>query len=179
MEITFDVNNYTGDARELIAVLNSLRKHKCWTPVHDRDIERITCRVPSSALKYAQLVMKNIGISSEAERVFIKNPEIGVRYLVYMGKKEFSDPVTQKKFWKKLCKDPSTAFKWAQNFGRLSETEEEVFLKSMSHMWQYARHVIRGRFPEKIHNMILLKSYEEMYEWEKKSMRDYLSYVGS
>jgi hypothetical protein len=27
--------------------------------------------------------------------------------------------------------------------------------------------------------MILLKSYEEMYEWEKKSMKDYLNHFGS
>lgn len=176
MEITFDLANYAGDAKGLIYLLHSLKRHNSWHPTHDDEIERVTCRTPSSALKYQSLVMKD-GISTDAEKVFLKNPGLGVRYLIRIKKKAFSDPETQTKFWKKVIRDPKVALPWAQTFGRLSEVEEEVFLKCMYSMRSYAYFVIKGKFPERIHNMILLKSYENMSQNSKKYLSEYLKYT--
>lgn len=176
MEITFDVNNYSMDPRSLINVLHSLKQHNSWHPTHEPEIEKITCKTPSSALKYQGLVMRD-GISTDAEKVFLKNPGIGVRYLIRIRKPRFSDPETQTKFWKKVVRDPKVALAWAQTFGRLSESEEEVFLKCMYSMRTYAYFVIKGKFPERIHNMILLKSYENMSQNSKKYLSDYLKYT--
>lgn len=175
MEITFDVANYAGDAKNLTWVLYSLKQHNSWYPTHEDEIEKITCRTPSSALKYASLVMKD-GISTDAEKVFLKNPGIGVRYLIRIKKKAFSNPEMQTKFWQKVLRDPKVALAWAQTFGRLSDSEEEVFLKCMYSMRTYAYFVIKGKFPERIHNMILLKSYENMGEYSKKYLKEYLKY---
>jgi hypothetical protein len=176
MELTIDLGNYAGDAKGLIYLLHSLKNHNSWSPTHEDEIEKVTCRTPSSALKYTGLVMKD-GISTDAEKVFLKNPGIGVRYLIRIKKKAFSDPETQKKFWKKVLRDPQIALAWAQTFGRLSEVEEEVFLKNTYSMRNYAYFVIKGKFPERIHNMILLKSYEEMSPNSKKYLSEYIKYT--
>ena len=46
----------------------------------------------------------------------------------------------------------------------------------MYSMRTYAYFVIKGKFPERIHNMILLKSYENMGEYSKKYLKEYLKY---
>lgn len=178
MEIKFDIDNFIGKSENLISVLSHLKYAKCYAPVHDEKIEGITCRTPSSALKFCRYVNDKIGISPESEKVFLKNPVLGLRYLKMMRRESFLDPAVQKRFWKRVVKNPELALDWSRAFNkRLSEDEEVVFVKDMRAMKEYAVHAIRGKFSEKVHQMILLKSFEPLSQFHKNQLRDYLKFV--
>jgi hypothetical protein len=177
MFITFDVKNFRPN--DLISTLYYLKKSGSGFDHHNPDIEEITCRTPSSAYKYTRFVATT-GISKKAERIFLRNPNIAVRYLTRINKREFSDPDTQKRFWKKILKKPDLAYSWCSAFKtRLSETEEEIFLGDVKRARDYAMFVICGRFPEKIHNMLVLKSFEDMDRWKKNWLQEYIRYAES
>jgi len=177
MQVSFDTENFRNHAQGLISVLGHLRYTKaCSIPAHD-DIESITCRTPSIAYKYTRYVAKQ-GISAKAEEVFLKNPKIGIQYLSYIKRDHFLDDKVQKRFHKKMVKNPTLALFYCRVFKkRLTEDEEVVFLKSMVSMWNYAKDIIKGAFPEKIHNMIVLKSYEDMDSYDKHRLKEYLKMV--
>ena len=178
MEITFDIAQFEKRPQQLISVMCNLARVGAWIPSHVEEIEVITCRTPSSAYKYVRYVTGKIGVSAKTEAVFLKNPNIGLRYL-RMVNRNLQDEKIHARFWKKVVKKPELALEWARNFNqRLSEKEEEVFVKNMRCMWQYAQYVIGGRFPESVHNMILLKSYEKMPSYENHAIQEYIKKFG-
>lgn len=178
MNINFDVEQFKADPRGLIDVLSNLYRVGAYHLGNHREIEEIVCRTPSSALKFCQMVNHAYGVSREAEKVFVKNPSIGIRYLRLVGRTEFLDEKIQKRFWKKIMKHAEMAYEWARAFGRrLSEAEEEVFVGDVRLAKDYAYYVIKGPFPERIHHMLVLRSFENMGGWEKKYLNDYLQYA--
>lgn len=178
MQISFDTENFLGGAKALTVVLQVLRDFEAYAPDPHKEVEEICCRTPSDALRYTQKVTRNRGISAEAEKVFIKNVGLGLRYLRYLKKNSFADPTFNQKFIKKVKRNPVTALEWSKEHGRLTEKEEEVFIKDFPSMREYAMRIIKGPFPEKIHNMILLKSFDSNLDsWQKKWLTDYVGFV--
>ena len=178
MQISFDTENFLGGAKALTTVLKVLCDREAYAPKHHKEVEEICCRTPSDALRYTEKVTRNRGISAEAEKVFFKNVGLGLRYLRYLKKTSFVDPTFNQKFIKKVKRNPATALEWSKEHGRLTEKEEEVFVKDFSSMREYAMRVIKGPFPEKVHNMILLKSFDSNSDsWQKKWLTDYVSFV--
>jgi hypothetical protein len=178
MQITFDTENFVrgGGDKSLTNALCYLSRYGCFPDGHYPDIEKITCRNPSSAYRYCRYFAHK-GISPENEHVFLKNPLIGVRYLKGVGRSEFADPNTQKRFRKKFSTNAKLAYQWCKNFGqRLTEKEEEVFRKDVCSAYSYARDVIRGKFPEKVHGMIILASFKSMTAYEKRALSDYVKF---
>ena len=177
MQLFIEVEKFANNPKALTNVLYYMRNHGCHVPYRSPEIEAITCKTPSAALRHTNFVAPE-GVSEAAERVFLKNPVLGIRYLRKIRRERFQNDDTQRRFWKKIVKKADLAYQWAHAFGkRLSEDEEVVFLESMHRMKEYAYFVIKGRFSEKIHNMILLKSYEPLSEWEKKALNEYVKYA--
>lgn len=177
MNIHFDTSLFEKNPKGLIAVLSNLRRIGSWSVRHERDIERIVCRTPNSALNYCRNVNYAFGVSREAERVFLKNPGIGIRYLRLVGRRSFLDEDTQSRFWRKVVRSPDLCYEWGQAFQqRVSEEEEEVFVKDVRVARNYAFFVIKGPFPEKAHNMLVLRSFEEMDPYSKKCLTEYIQY---
>jgi hypothetical protein len=178
MQITFDTDMFgkMGE-KSLTNVLCYLKRSKCFAEGHYPDIERITCRTPSAALRYVRYFAHS-GVTSESETVFLKNPNLGVRYLRMVGKPEFSCPNVQRKFRKKFKNDPDVAYEWARAFNtRLSEEEEEVFRKDVSKARDYAMYVIKGKFSEKVHGMLVLASFEDLTPTKKRHLADYIKFA--
>jgi hypothetical protein len=190
MEITFNTDAYDSPnkniqrrrAKRLIFLLRNLMDHGQFTPGIHPEIERLMS-VPSLALKYVRFVNREVGMSAEGEKIFLKNKNVALQYLSEVKRAEFLDPKVQRRWYRMVCRDPAVAAQWCKSFGRLTEAEEEVFIKDMCAMKEYAFHVIRGKFPEKIHNMILLRSFDDMgksawsRERQKQSLQEYLRYV--
>ena len=180
MNIHFDTAAFERDPRGLIAVLSNLRRVGVWSLRHEKDIERIVCRTPSSALNFCRFVNGAFGVSREAERVFLKNPSIGVRYLRVANRKSFLDEDTQRRFWRKVVKNPDICYQWCQAFQqRVSEEEEEVFVKDVVLAKSYAFFIIKGPFPEKVHNMLVLRSFEDMNNYSKSCLTEYIRWSES
>lgn len=180
MQITFDTDSFVSrnGSRSLTSVLCYLGRHGCIKPDHYPSVEKITCRTPSDALRYVRFFAGKTGISPESEEVFLRNPEIGVRYLKMVGRSEFSDPRVQKRFRRKFKSNARLAYEWASGFNtRLTEEEEEVFRKDFSAAKDYAVRVIRGRFPDKVHGMIMLASYGKMDAWQKRQLAEYIKFA--
>lgn len=176
MNLYIEIEKFKNNPKALTDILYRLMNNGGHVPFRSPEIEQVVCKTPSSALRYTRLVSRS-GVSEAAERVFLKNPSLGIRYLKKIRSESFQNDDTQRRFWKKVTKKADLAYQWAQAFGkRLSEDEEVVFLKSIHRMKEYAYFIIKDRFPEKIHNMILLKSYEPMSEWEKKSLNEYVKW---
>lgn len=174
MHITFDVSKF--DSNSLINILYYLRKNESSFNHHDSEITKITCRTPSAAYKYTRYVATS-GLDEQVERVFLKNPKIGIKYLIKIRRKEFKNPDIQKRFWKKILKNPRLAYEWSSVFGRLNKEEEEIFINDIKAARDYALFVLKGRFNEKIHNAIVLKSFELKDSWEKKLLQEYIKYA--
>lgn len=179
MNLFIEIEKFKNNPKALTSVLYYMKNNGCHVPYQEPEIEAIVCKTPSSALRYTSWVSSS-GVSEAAERVFLKNPALGIRYLKKVRREFFQNEDTQKRFWKKVVKKANLAYEWASAFGtRLSEDEEVVFLKDVHMMKDYSYFIIKGPFSEKIHNMILLKSYEPMSEWEKKALNDYIRYAKS
>lgn len=179
MNLFIEVEKFANNPKALINVLYYMRAADGHVPYMCHEIEAITCKTPSSALRHVRFVSPT-GVSEKAERVFLKNPSLGIRYLKKIRRETFQNEDTQRRFWKKIMKKAELAYQWANAFGkRLSEQEEEVFITDMHRMKEYAYFVIKGPFPEKIHNMILLNSYKELNQWEKKALNEYVKYAES
>lgn len=180
MRIDFDVSQFKDDARGLIDVLAALYRNRAWRLGHHKEIEEVVCRTPSVALKFCQMVNGAFGVSREAERVFVKNPSIGIRYLRLVTRSSFLDEKVQARFWRKVTRDPELAYQWCRAFGRrLSEDEEAVFAGSFRHAKDYAAYVIRGPFPDKVHQMLVLRSFENLEEWDKRYLSEYMRFAES
>ena len=186
MQISFDTENFKGRGREskLIDILANLdRMGLYFHGQYNKDVEEVVCRTPSSAYKFARLVARN-GVRPDSESVFLKNPRIGVRYLQSVRRKSFADEAVHKKFWKKLLRRPEVAVEYCSAFQvRLTEKEEEIFVHDIASMVRYSNRVIGGegrvrvgygKFPERVHNMILLKSYEYLTDREKHLLQKYI-----
>lgn len=179
MIVSFDLQAFKANPKGLISVLSHLRGMNQWPLQHNREVEEIVCRTPTSTLNYCRYVVGRYGVSKEAERVFLKNPSVGIRYLRFMGREDFPDEDTQRRFWKKVVRNPEWAYEWCHQFRRRLPEGEEVFLKSIRRARDYSLFVIKGPFPEKIHHQLVLKSFENLASWEKKSLTEYLSYAAS
>jgi hypothetical protein len=176
MQIAFDIESFKHSAAGLITVLSHLKAAGCYVPSKNLEIETIACRTPSSALKFCRYVNSNL--CPETEKVFLKNPKLGIRYLRSAHRHEMQDPKIQKRFWRHVTKKPEIALEWSRYTGRrLSEEEEEVFVNNMRIMNTYAQTVIKGRFPEKVHQMILLKSFEQLPQYHKRALEEYVRFA--
>lgn len=179
MQITFDVSKFEGNPKGLTNILYNLRHSTNYFNPLDPEITNITCKTPSSAYRYTRYVASS-GVGEKAERIFLKNPNIGIKYLCFVRRKSFLNEDTQKRFWKKVVKNAYLAYSWASGFRtRLTEEEEEIFIQNVRLAKDYAYHVIKGKFPEKVHNMLVLKSFELNDNWEKRSLQEYIQYAGS
>jgi hypothetical protein len=179
MQITIDIEKFAHDPKGLTNMLYYIRKSGNYFNPNSEQIEAICCRTPSSAYRYTKLVSTS-GITEKSERVFLKNPNIGIRYLTKIRQAEFKSSDTQRRFWKKVIKNSQIAYEWAREFKkRLSETEEEIFADDFRLAKEYARNVIKGPFPEKIHNILLLKSFEKQDGWRKNCLQDYIRFAES
>jgi hypothetical protein len=178
MTVSFEVSAFERDPRGLISVLSSLHRVGLWSLYHDAEVERVACRTPGSAYNLCRFVNGARGVSRGAERVFLKNPGIGIKYLRLVNRRAFLDEDTQRRFWRKVLKKPDLAYKWANAFRtRLSEEEEEVFVKDVRLAKDYAFFVIKGPFPESVHNKLLLRSFEDMDRWSKGCLEQYVQWA--
>lgn len=180
MNVHFDTEAFSSNPRGLISVLHNLKGAGAWSLRHDRDVERVACRTPSLALNLCRFVNGAFGVSREAERVFLKNPGIGIRYLRVVGRREFLDPDTQTRFWRKVSKSPQLSLQWAIAFDRrLPEECEGVFLEDVTAAKTYSFSIIKGPFPERIHNLLILKSFESLGHYQKRCLEEYVRYAAS
>ena len=183
MQIVFETDNFSSRGRKgdhcLANVLHYLKRFGCLATDHSLpEVEKVACLTPSGTIRYCRLFASK-GVTAETEAIFLKNPELGLRYLKMVGRSSFLDPVVQKKFRKKFRSNPRVAYEWAKAFHiRLTEEEEECFRKDLSAANNYARSVIGGRFPEKIHEMIILASFGNMDVYQKKSLSEYIKLAG-
>ncbi len=183
MQITFDVSAYHSpnkviqrrSSKKVIVLLRNLVDHGCFEPGHHRDIERLMI-IPSLAFSYVRMVTREKGMSPEGERVFLANPSVALQYLRFVNRPFFADPDVQRRWHKKMVRDPAVAFRFChwQN-RRLTEKEEEIFVKDMRMMKDYSMLVIKGPFPDHIHQMLLLQSFGD--RWDKDALKDYLLYA--
>jgi hypothetical protein len=136
MQITFNTDAYDSPdkivqrrrAKRLIFVLRNLLDHGEFTQGIYPDIERMMT-VPSLALKYVRMVSREVGMSAEGEKIFLKNPNVALQYLKQIKRSEFLDPKLQKRWRRMVGRNPQIAVAWCKAFGqRLSEKEEEIFL---------------------------------------------------
>lgn len=192
MEITFNTDAYDSPnktiqrrrAKRLIFALRNLLDHGQFQKGVYPDVERLMT-VPSLALKYVRMVTMEAGMSPEGEKIFLKNPNVALQYLKLVKRPEFLDPKIQKRWRRMVGRNPQIALEWCKAFNqRLTEKEEEIFLKDMVLMKDYAMFVIRGPFPQHIHEMILLRSFDDykgrtsnVRDWQKRALQDYLRYA--
>jgi hypothetical protein len=177
MRIGFEVSSFKGMPKTLISVLSGMRAAGEWPLQHHKEVEEIVCSTPILALNYCRHVVGGFGVSGEAERVFLKNPGIGIRYLGIVHRDHFLVEDTQRRFWKKVVKNPELALEWARSFRkRLSEEEEMVFVESPLCAKEYAMRVIHEPFPEKVHHALVLKSFGELCEWDARYLKDYINW---
>lgn len=180
MRLGFEVSSFKDNPSSLIDVLHTLQRVGEWRVGHYGEVEEVVCRTPSSALKFCCMVNHAYGVSKSAEKVFLKNPSVGIRYLRLVCRKEFLDENVQKRFWGKVTRNPEFAYDWASTFNmRLSESEEAVFVKSIRRARDYSMFVIKGAFPEKVHKMLVLRSFESLDSFEKSQLSEYLRYAES
>ena len=180
MSVSFEISAFSSNPKALIGVLSGLSRVNQWPFDHNREVEEIVCKTPSSALNYCRHVVHAYGVSPKGERVFLKNPKLGIRYLRLTNKPRFSDDDTQKRFWRKVIRNPDIAYTWATTFNkRLSEEEEMVFSESIRIAWQYANRIIRGAFPESVHHRILLRSFENLDQYSKQALNNYLAFAST
>jgi len=178
MRVGFEVSSFKGRPKSLISVLSGLRGAGEFALQHHKEVEEIVCRTPTSTLNYCRHVVAGFGVSGEAERVFLKNPKLGVRYLTMVKRDHFLVEDTQRRFWRKVLKSPDLSLEWARSFNkRLSEDEEMVFVENPRCAWTYARYVIVGPFPEKVHQRLVLRSFGVLAEWESRALKDYISWA--
>jgi len=183
MQIVFETDNFSARGRKgdhcLANVLHYLKRFGCLATDHSLpEVEKVACLTPSGTIRYCRLFASK-GVTAETEAIFLKNPELGVRYLKMVGRSGFLDPDVQKKFRKKFRSNPRVAYEWAKAFKiRLTEEEEECFRKDLCAANNYARSVIGGRFPERIHEMIILASFGNMDVYQKKSLSEYVKLAG-
>lgn len=178
MTISFEVSAFQHDARGLVDVLSNLHRIGLWSLYHDSEVERVACRTPGSAYNLCRFVNGAHGVSRAAERVFLKNPNIGIKYLRLVNRRAFLDEDTQRRFWKKVVRDAELAYRWANAFQtRLSEEEEAVFAGDVVRAKDYAFHIIKAPFPEKVHEMLLLRSFEDMDQWTKSCLSQYIKWA--
>jgi len=178
MIVEFEVSAFKGRARDLTKVLHGLRAVGQWPLQHHKDVEEILCRNPSWAYNYTDKVVGAFGVSGGGERVFLKNPGIGIRYLERVNRDHFLVEDTQRRFWKKVVKSPDLALQWAEAFRkRLPEEDEMVFVQDTVCANDYAHRIIRGPFPEKVHHALVLKSFENMNDYDGRRLKEYIAWA--
>jgi hypothetical protein len=182
--ITFDVNSFCNDRIFLLKFLRSL-KHKGLF-VRTKELDVFCSKQPSLAYKYIKNIVvekqwNSCGLNPgnpgkwiyfnvdknrldiEEEKVFLKNIKFAIAYLEITQQKKFRDEKLNKKIEKKIYKNAGSSFDYAKNvlFERIPENKENIFIENYYWMYQYSMQVIKGKFPEKIHNQICLKSFEK------------------
>jgi hypothetical protein len=178
MRISFEVSSFLNDPRGLIEILSNLHGMGLWSSYHDPEVERVACRTPSSAYNLCRFVNHAHGVSRGAERVFLKNPGIGIKYLRIVGRSSFLDEDTQRRFWRKVVKKPDLAYRWCESFQtRLSEEEEEVFVGDVRLAKEYAFFVRKEPFSESVHSKLILRSFEDMDVWSKNCLEQYIKWA--
>jgi len=180
MIVEFEVSAFRGRAKELINVLHGLREVGQWPLQHHKDVEGIICKSPSWAYNYTKKVVGAFGVSGGGERVFLKNPGIGIRYLERVNRDHFLVEDTQRRFLKKVVKSPDLALQWAEAFRkRLPEEDEMVFVQDPVCAYQYARRIIKGPFPEKVHHALVLRSFENMNDYDGRRLKEYIAWAAA
>ena len=188
--ITFDINSFSRDKISLLKFLKSLKYKGLFKRTKDLDI--FFSQQPSLAYKYIRniiiekewrpdpsgYVYLNVDknrFEPEQEKVFLKNIKFGIAYLEATQQKKFRDEKINKKFEKKLYKDAGASFDYATRVlqQRISEDKEHIFLDNYYVMYHYSMIVIKGKFPDKIHNQIHLRSFEKNV-WRFDCLQAYL-----
>jgi hypothetical protein len=178
MKVSFEVSAFEKDPRGLISVLGSLNRNGLWFSYHDSEVERVACRTPGSAYNLCRFVNGSRGVSRKTERVFLKNPAIGIKYLRIVNRRTFLDEDTQARFWRKVVRKADLAYKWASTFRTLlSPEEEEVFVSDVRLAKEYALFIRKEPFPESIHNKLILRSFEDMDRWSKSCLEHYIKWA--
>ena len=188
--IAFDINSFSRDKVSLLKFLYSLRYKGLFKRTKELDI--FFSQQPSLAYKYIRgiivekewrsnpsgYVYLNVDknrFEPEQEKVFLKNIKFGIAYLEATQQKKFRDEKLNKKFEKKVYKDSGASFDYATRVlcERIPEDKEHIFLENYYVMYHYAMLVIKGKFPDKIHNQIHLRSFEKNV-WRFDCLQAYL-----
>jgi len=188
--ITFDINSFSRDKLSLLKFLYSLRYKSLFKRTKELDV--FFSQQPSLAYKYIRNIIiekewrsnpagytylnvdKN-RLDADQEKVFLKNIKFGIAYLEITQQKKFRDEKLNKKFEKKVYKDSGASFDYATRVlrERIPEDKEHIFLENYYVMYHYAMLVIKGKFPDKIHNQIHLRSFEQNV-WRFDCLQAYL-----
>lgn len=177
--ITFDIQSFKKDEISLLKFLYSLKYKGLF--VRTNEIDVFFSQKPSLAYKYIRdIVVEKSWLTDEAvrrrvylnvdknrldtdqEKVFTKNIKFGIAYLEVTQQKKFRDEKLQENFEKKVYKDAGASFDYSTKIlcERIPEDKEHVFLEDYFIMYQYAMRVIKGKFQDKIHKQIYLKTFE-------------------
>ena len=191
--ITFDINGFSRDKISLLKFLYSLKYKGLF--VRNKELDVFFSQQPSLAYKYTRNVIVekewspaglNPGrwtyinvdknrLDPDQEKVFLKNIKFGIAYLEITQQKKFRDEKLHKKFEKKVYKDSGASFDYATRVlrERIPEEKESIFLDNYYVMYHYAMIVVKGKFPDKIHNQIHLRSFEKNV-WRFDCLQAYL-----
>jgi len=191
--ITFDINSFSRDKISLLKFLYSLKYKGLF--VRNKELDIFFSQQPSLAYKYTRNIIVekewspagvNPGgwtylnvdknrLDPDQEKVFLKNIKFGIAYLEITKQKKFRDEKLNKKFEKKLYKDAGASFDYSIRVlhQRIPEDKEHIFLENYYVMYHYAMLVIKGKFPDKIHNQIHLRSFEKNV-WRFDCLQAYL-----
>lgn len=188
--ITFDINSFSRDKSSLLKFLNSLKYKGLFKRTKELDV--FFSQQPSLAYKYIRgiivekewrsnpsgYIYLNVDknrFEPEQEKVFLKNIKFGVAYLEATQQKKFRDEKINKKFEKKIYEDAGASFDYATRVlrERIPEDKEHIFLDNYYVMYHYAMLVIKGKFADKVHNQIHLRSFEKNV-WRFDCLQAYL-----
>jgi hypothetical protein len=140
-----------------------------------QELDNYFCTSPALAFKYLKVFLeKGDKASPEIEKVLSKNTHYLFAYLKHTGNHKVQDPKLQKRFEKKVYSDPYLSYWYAYYVlkSRLPEEHEVVFLKNYDFAYRYACEVIGGEFPDNIHKMLVLSSFEE--KEDKHGLKSYI-----
>jgi hypothetical protein len=151
-------------------------------PYFKEEIERTSeldnyfCTSPALTYKYLKVFLeKGDKASPEIEKVLSKNIHYLFSYFQHTGNHKVQDEKLQKRLDKKIYSDPRLSYCYAFSVlkSRIPEEHEGVFLKNYDFAYRYACEVIGGKFPDSIHKMLLLSSFEEN-DKEKHGLKSYI-----
>jgi len=199
-ELSFNLKDFNTEKNAVLSLIRSakyLGKFK-----RSEEIDNFFSQQPSYAYKYVKKILINsywdsntskrvfedldkARLSIENEKVFLKNIKYAIGYLRITNQKRFRDEKTQQRFENKIYKPgsfstPGAAFDYAKFVlkGRIPEDKENIFLENPLHIFSYSRDVLKGFFPDTIHDSIhkkiLLLTFDNNYGYEFKFLNLYM-----
>jgi len=141
-----------------------------------KELDDYFCTSPALAYKYLKVFLeKGDKASPEIEKVLSKNIHYLFSYFQHTENHKVQDEKLQKRLDKKIYNDPRLSYCYAYSVlkSRIPEEHEGVFLKNYDFAYRYACEVIGDKFPDSIHKMLLLSSFEEN-DKEKYGLKKYI-----